>query len=488
MQEWFNDIDASVGNPTYSHLSNLWGLFPGVETTAYDNTEEEQEIFNAYKSALKRRMSGSITNGWAVAWRQALSARAAMGDESLRMFKTLIRDFTAPNMLDLIMPQHSSFKNVYQLDVNLGGAAATAEMILQSHDGDITLLPAVPDLWKSGEVKGMMTRGGMSVDMKWDNSTPTYVNITPNHTTTASIRYMRGIDNVKVMCGDEEIAHSVSSEKENVFTFEAEEGKTYTITGFTPDNITGEWITETDSNLTLYKTKQLHVANENGDINNSDITFTSSNSAVASVDENGVVTANSIGKAAITEKISSNSLTCTINVVDLPEDQVFYDVEGGKIIFDKSSGAVIDYVGSPTEIVIPSRIEDIKVVKIGENAFKGMTSLKSVVFKKGVVSIGDSAFEGCTSLESIEIPTSLTDIYEKAFSGCSALKEVTIPASVICIESGAFENTSSLENVVFNGNAPSILGTSIFGESSLVTVNFYTGAEGFTAPVWNGYN
>lgn len=489
LQEWFADIDASVGDPAYSHLSNLWGLFPGVETTAYDNNEEEQKIFDAYKTALKRRMSGSMKNGWAVAWRQALSARAAMGEEAYNMFKILIQDFTAPNMFDLIMPYHSSFTNVYQLDANIGGAAATAEMLLQSHNGDITLLPALPDVWKSGEIKGMKTRGGYSVDMKWENHTPEYVALTADNAGEASIRYMNGVDNVKVMCDGTEVEHKLSPDKENVFTFSTEAGKTYTITGFTPKNVTGAWLTETDTDITLYKTKQLHAVDENGEIESSSLTYNSSNNGVASVSADGVVTANSVGTAKITVKTADNTeLVCNVTVKDLPENQVFYDVDGGKLIFDKSTGKIIDYTGAPVSVSIPTRIDDIKVTGIGENAFKGVTSLETVAFKKGAAVIGDGAFSGCTGLKSVELPVSLTDIYESAFDGCTALTEITIPSSVTNIEDNAFANTSSLVKAVFNGNAPESIGNTIFGENSNVTVNFYTGAEGFASPEWNGYN
>lgn len=422
LQEWFADIDASVGDPSYSHLSNLWGLFPGVETTAYDNDEAEQEIFEAYKAALKRRMSGSMKNGWAVAWRQALSARAAMGEEAYDMFQILIKDFTAPNMFDLIMPYHSSFTNVYQLDANIGGAAATAEMLLQSHNGDITLLPALPDVWRSGEVKGIKTRGGYTVDMKWENNTPEYVLLTAAEAGEASIRYMNGVENVRVTCDDVKIEHELSSNKENVFTFSVEPGKTYKITGFTPANITGAWLAETETDITLYKTKQLHAIGTNGEIESSLLTYNSSNNGVASVSTDGVVTANSVGTAKITVKTSDNTeLVCNVTVKDLPENQVFYDVDGGKLIFDKSTGKIIDYTGAPVSISIPTRIDDIKVTGIGEGAFEGLSSLETLTFKKGISVIGDYAFADCTGLKTVELPVSLTDIYESAFDGCTEI-------------------------------------------------------------------
>lgn len=179
---------------------------------------------------------------------------------------------------------------------------------------------------------------------------------------------------------------------------------------------------------------------------------------------------------------------CTVTVTDLPDNQVFYEVEGGKLIFDKDKKEIIDYVGSPTVIVIPSRIENVKVEGIAINTFKELTTLKELRIKKGLQSIGDWSFVGCTALESVQLPDSLVSINTSSFQGCESLTEITIPSSVKNIEDGAFSLCPKLEKVTFNGNAPEETGRFIFGDDNNVTVYFYKGAQGFTTLEWNGYS
>lgn len=149
---------------------------------------------------------------------------------------------------------------------------------------------------------------------------------------------------------------------------------------------------------------------------------------------------------------------------------------------------IIDYVGSPTVIVIPSRIENVKVEGIAINTFKELTTLKELRIKKGLQNIGDWSFVGCTALESVQLPDSLVSINTSSFQGCESLTEITIPSSVKNIEDGAFSLCPKLEKVTFNGNAPEETGRFIFGDDNNVTVYFYKGAQGFTTPEWNGYS
>lgn len=246
---------------------------------------------------------------------------------------------------------------------------------------------------------------------------------------------------------------------------------------------------EKDVTMLIEKTKQLNVLFTPNDANNKEVTYSSNNTAVATVDQNGVVTGKIPGTAVITAtaKDGGYQAQCTVTVTDLPENQVFYEVEGGKLIFDKSSQAIIDYVGSPTEIAIPSRIEDVKVLEIAINTFKNLTTLKELRIKKGLESIGDWAFVGCTSLESVQLPESLISINSAAFQGCDKLSELTIPSSVQNIEIGAFSLCNNQKKVTFNGNAPAEVGSYAFGENTDLTIYFFTGAEGFTAPEWKGY-
>lgn len=246
---------------------------------------------------------------------------------------------------------------------------------------------------------------------------------------------------------------------------------------------------EKEVSILIEKTKKLNVNIYPEDANNKNVKFTSSSANIATISDDGLLTAVSPGTTVITAESEDGGFKtqCTVTVTDLPDNQVFYEVEGGKLIFDKDKKEIIDYVGSPTEIVIPSRIDNVKVEGIAINTFKDLTSLKELRIKKGLQSIGDWSFVGCTSLESIQLPDSLVSINTSCFQGCDSLTEITIPSSVKNIEDGAFSLCANLEKVTFNGNAPEEMGRFIFGEDSNVTVYYYEGAEGFSTPEWNGY-
>ncbi len=201
---------------------------------------------------------------------------------------------------------------------------------------------------------------------------------------------------------------------------------------------------EKEVSILIEKTKKLNVNVYPEDANNKNVKFTSSSANVASVSADGVLTALSPGTTVITAETEDGGFEaqCTVTVTDLPDNQVFYEVEGGKLIFDKDKKEIIDYVGSPTVIVIPSRIENVKVEGIAINTFKELTTLKELRIKKGLQSIGDWSFSLCPKLE----------------------------------------------KVTFNGNAPEETGRFIFGDDNNVTVYFYKGAQGFTTPEWNGYS
>jgi alpha-L-fucosidase 2 len=162
LQEWIEDWDDL--EPEHRHLSGLWGLYPGSEITP----ERTPALAKAATVTIDRRGTGGC--GWSYAWKMGLRARLYDGDKSLEQLRALLNKSALPNLFTLC-------GRALQVDGNLGGTAAIAEMLVQSHQDDIRLLPALPAEWRDGSVRGLRARGGFTVDMAWSNARATRATI-----------------------------------------------------------------------------------------------------------------------------------------------------------------------------------------------------------------------------------------------------------------------------------------------------------------------
>lgn len=189
LQEWKQDLDERDDH--HRHVSHLYALHPSNQIGAMKTLD--------YAAAARRSLEarGDGGTGWSMAWKINLWARLLDGDRAHRLLGEQLKHSTLPNLFDTHPP--------FQIDGNFGATAGVAEMLLQSHAGELHVLPALPAAWNSGEVKGLHARGDINVDVRWEDQKTQEIHLRSASEQTVTIRSDIFTRSFSVSIGDQEI-------------------------------------------------------------------------------------------------------------------------------------------------------------------------------------------------------------------------------------------------------------------------------------------
>ena len=337
------DYYGSLGNPNHRHISQLVGLFPGniinSETEAWLDAAlvslaGRNDGLTDYPGGTTATNEASIV-AWAWAHKQALYARAGEGDLAQEMLAGNLRNSTLENLLMVC-------GKIFQIEASSGTTAAIAEMLLQSDESFIEILPALPTNWDSGAYTGLVARGSTEVSVSWAGGVANKLNVAPKYSGEISIKYPHFANVTVYNSKGEKLNYSLSDDK--VLTFNAIGGETYYITGFeklyrpeSPDGFDFERISYGEFQLSWNAVAgadkyNVYVAYEN-DSSYTFVASTTRNSLKLTAEEGKENLRKTFVVTAVKNGVESERTLCYSNPIELDLElfSLSWSVENGRI-------------------------------------------------------------------------------------------------------------------------------------------------------------
>ncbi|MCR8632746.1 glycosyl hydrolase family 95 catalytic domain-containing protein [Paenibacillus radicis (ex Xue et al. 2023)] len=218
LQEWLEDHEET--EPGHRHISHLFGVYPG-----HSISRKTPDLWSAARIALERRLQhGGGHTGWSCAWIINLWAHLGDGEQAHQYMNTLFTHSTHDNLFDNHPP--------FQIDGNFGGAAGIVEMLIQSNEDEIRLLPALPGIWATGNIRGVCARNGFELEFYWQDSVVNRAIVYSKLGRRCRLQCNSNVTEAEVLCSNERIPITIDH---GSLEFDTQPGKQYQII-FTSDN------------------------------------------------------------------------------------------------------------------------------------------------------------------------------------------------------------------------------------------------------------